>query len=140
MEKIDKKMNKKVNKALRKEVGSLSAIIFFQLCSFTVWLLTLILFVLIALIPQKDIITFELNILSHKSIVMVIMFFTYFLIFAMFLKKKIVIKNTKDFIQKFIIVCLAFTCLGTFMNLRMSKKSYILIFQLYNAYIHCITI
>lgn len=122
MDNLDKKTNKKIKSALRKEVGSIYAIIIFILSSFIVYILTCILFKLIAFIPQKDILMFELSLLSNKWAVAILMYTLYIIVFFVILKKKIVIKDSKDFIQKFIIVSLIFTCLTIFMSLCMSKK------------------
>ena len=124
-----KDSNNKVNQIrIKTKVGSIGAIAIYIVSSILValalYLFCILFFKILLALNQKEIILKIINMLDFKYFSIIFKLVTiliYILVFAIILKKKIIIENVSDFIQKFIIVVLTITCLGLFINLQNSK-------------------
>ena len=125
----NKDSNNTANKIrIKTKVGSIGAIAIYIVSSIFValalYLFFILFFKILLALNQKEIIQNIINILDFEyfSIIFKLVTILIFIsVFAIILKKKIIIENVSDFIQKFIIVVLTLTCLGVFVNLQNSK-------------------
>lgn len=109
---------KKDNVKFKRVIGSFSALgIYFLCAAFVFSIFVIIMFILLKL---KNV-NMYMFFIQNSFLITVVKILLFNIIFGIIIKKKFVIENSSDFIQKFIIISLVVTCIGIYNCLYKSK-------------------